>query len=180
MTHTSDLEQMNVKELNQLIINRKGKMKILSRSLYEYLKYSSSSRFVVYSISSKQYNELIALINNQDTSDIPKSIENASPILYHDYVSVKENTLVINQNGEVLYCIDEGETLKNNDRQEISSVKLDAIDDETDQFFTTETLKDIVLSYSEQEDIELHKMGGQDLKKTLSKKINRNFITSFK
>ena len=76
LINTSDLEQSNIKELNKLIINNKDEMKILSSSLYEYLKCSSYSKFIVYSISPEQYDKLKVLINNQDISDILKVIEN--------------------------------------------------------------------------------------------------------
>ncbi len=85
LANTSDLEQANVKELNKLIINNEGKIKVVSSSLYEYLSYSTYSKFIVYSISPEQYSKLLTLINNQDLPDISSIIENSSPILYHDY-----------------------------------------------------------------------------------------------
>ena len=76
-------------------------MKILSSSLYEYLKCSSYSKFIVYSISPEQYDKLKVLINNQDISDILKVIENANPILYHE--AKEKNIMVMDQNGNILY-----------------------------------------------------------------------------
>ena len=170
LINTSDLEQSNVKELNKLIINTKGKTKVLPSSLYEYLKYYSYSKFIVYSISPKQYDKLVTLINNQDISDISKVIENASPILYHDCEANEKNIMVINQNGNVIYCINEWETLKSDDEQKVTSIELNAIDDETNYLFTTETLEDIVLSFNEHKYIDPSKIQGPILKKTLFNK----------
>ena len=167
LVNTSDLEQSNVKELNKLIINNKGKIKVLSSSLYEYLKFSTYSKFIVYSISPEQYDKLETLINNQDISNVSKVIENASPILYHDHKAKEKNIMVIDQNGNVLYCINEWETLKSNDEQKIPSVELNAIDDETSHLFTTETLEDIVLSFKVHRDINPDEIQGPVLKKTL-------------
>lgn len=167
LANTADLEQSNVKELEKLIINNKDKTKVLSSSLYEYLKYSSYSKFIVYSISLEQYDRLVTLINNQDISNISKTMENAIPILYHDCEAKEKNIMVIDQDGNVLYCINECETLKSNDEQKILSVKLNDIDDETSHLFTTETLEDIVLSFNEYEHINLDEIQGSVLKKTL-------------
>lgn len=167
LANTSDLDQSNVKELNKLIINSKGETKVLSSNLYEYLKCSSFSRFIVYSISPEQYNKLVTLINNQDISDISKVMENTSPILYHDCEAKEKNIMVIDQDGNVLYCINEWETLKSNNKQNIPSVKLKNIDDETSLLFTTETIEDIVLSFNEHKYINLDEFQGPVLKKAL-------------
>ena len=169
LANTSNLEQSNVKELNKLIINNKGKTEVLSSSLYEYLNYSSYSKFIVYSISPEQYDKLVTLINNQDISDISKVMENASPILYNDCEAKEKNIMVIDQDGNVLYCINKWETLKSNDEQKIPSVELNDIDDETSHLFTTETLKDIVLSFNEYKYkyINPDEIQGPVLKKTL-------------
>ncbi len=172
LANTSDLEQSNVKELNKLIINSKGKTKVLSNNLYEYLKCSSFSKFIVYSISPEQYNNLVPLINNQDMPDIPKVMENAMPILYCDCEAEEKNIMVISQDGKVLYCINDWETLKNNNEQNIPSVNLKDIDDETNLLFTTETIKDIVLSFNEHRCINPDEFQGPVLKKALWIKIS--------
>lgn len=165
LDNTSDLEQSHVKELNKLIINRKDEIKVLSMNLYQYLNYSLYSKIIVYSISLEQYDKLITLINSKDISDISKIIGNAIPILYHDD-KIQKNIMVINQNGDVLYYINEDEILINNDGQKIPSVKLSTIDDETYCLFTTETLEDIVLSFKDYKDIV--EIEGPVLKKNLS------------
>ena len=165
LINTSDLEQSNVKELNKLIINNKDEMKILSSSLYEYLKCSSYSKFIVYSISPEQYDKLKVLINNQDISDILKVIENANPILYHE--AKEKNIMVMDQNGNILYYINEWEYLIDNNEQKMPSVELKSISDEIECLFTTETLEDIVLSFKRHEYINLDEIQGPILKKTL-------------
>ena len=121
----------------------------------------------MYSIFQEQYNKLLTLINNQDLPDISNIIENASPILYHDYKINAKNIMVINKNGNILYYINEWGSLISNDEQELSSVKLSAIDDETELLFTTETLEDIILSFNQPKYINPNDVQGPILKKTL-------------
>lgn len=170
LDNTSDLKQSNVKELNKLIINNKGKTRVLSSNLYEYLKCSSYSKFIVHSISQEQYDKLEVLINNQDTTDISKVIENACPILYHDYNEKENNTMIIDHKGNVLYFINECGNLKINDKEKISSVELNSKDDEIEHLFTTEKLEDIILSFSEHKYINPVEIQGPVLKKTLFEK----------
>ena len=167
LSNTPSLEPSRVKELDKLIINNKGKIKVLFSNLYEYLNYSTYSKFIVYSISQEQYNKLLTLINNQDLPDISNIIENASPILYHDCKTNAKNIMVINKNGNILYYINEWGSLISNDEQELSSVKLSAIDDETELLFTTETLEDIILSFNQPKYINPNDVQGPILKKTL-------------
>lgn len=165
LINTSDLEQSNVKELNKLIINNKGKIKVLSRNLYEHLRFSSVSNFIVYSVYPEQYEKLIALVGNQDVCDVSRIIGNVSPILYNK--SNNKNIMVINQYGNVLYYINEWEYLIDNNEQKMPSVELKSISDEIECLFTTETLEDIVLSFKRHEYINLDEIQGPILKKTL-------------
>ncbi len=164
---TSNLEQSNVKALDKLIINSKGKIKVSLSNLYEYLNYSTYSRFIVYSISQEQYNKLLTLISNQDLPDVSNVIENASPILYHDHKTNDKNIMIINKKGNILYYINEWGYLISNDKQELPSVELSAIDNETEYLFTTETLEDIILSFNQPKYINLSDVEGPILEKTL-------------
>ena len=165
LINTSDLDQANVKELKKVIRSSKGKMEILSRNLYEYLKFSSVSDFIVYSVSQKQYDNLIALDDNQDPYEISKIIGNINPLLYND--SNNQNIMVINNTRNILYYIDEWENLDSSNEQKISSIELSSIPDEIECLFTTETFEDIILSFKEHKHIELDKIQGPILKKTL-------------
>ncbi len=165
LINTSDLEQSNVKELNKLIINNKGKIKVLSRNLYEHLKFSSVSDFIVYSVSPEQYEKLIALVGNQDVCDVSRVIGNVNPILWNE--SNNKNIMVINQYGSVLYYINEWENLIDNNEQKMPSVELKSISDEIECLFTTETLEDIVLSFKQHEYINPDEIQGPILGKTL-------------
>lgn len=165
LINTSDLEQSNVKELNKLIINNKGKIKILSSNLYEYLNFSSISDFIVYSVSLEQYEKLVALVSNQDVCDISRIIGDVSPILYNE--SKNKNIMVINEKGNILYYINEWECLIDNTEQKMPSVELKSISDKTECLFTTETLEDIVLSLKKHKNINLDEIKGPILKKSL-------------
>lgn len=165
LTNTSDLDQSNVRELKRLIINNKGKIEVLFRTLYEYLNSFYYSKFIVYSVSSEQYDKLITLIDSQDVYDVTKVIGNVTPILYND--AKEKNIMVINQNGNVSYYINEWGFLRNCDEQKISSVELNVMNDEISCLFTTETLEDILLSFSDHEYINLNEIQDPILKKTL-------------
>lgn len=165
LIHTSDLKQSSIKELNKLIKSYKGKINVLSTNLYEYLKFFSASNFIVYYISKEQYDKLRSLIDNQDICDISKTVGKSSPILYNRVNN--QNIMVINQNGNVLYYIDEWENLKDNEDETIPSVELHDIDGEMTYLFTTETLDDILLSFKKHENIDFNKIQGPILRKTL-------------
>lgn len=164
LANTSDLEPSKVKELKELIRNNKGKLEELPNTLYEYLKfYSHYSKFIMYSISLEQYNKLAELANNQGIFDHSKLVEKANPILYHKIE--EENTMVINQQGNILSYINKWGGLESNDEAKIPPIELNAIDDETTQLFTTETLEDIILSFCVHEDIDMEQIQGPVLKK---------------
>ena len=173
LANTSDINPFNIKELNKIVINKDSKIRFLTSSLYEYLEYSSYSKFIVYSISLEQLSELETLINNQNISDILKIMKNATPILYHDYDDLEEGIKVIDPNGNVLYYISEQEILKDNKEQKIPPVELKNIDSNTNCIFTTETFEDVVLSFSKYKDINLDEIQGPILKKTIFTKNNK-------
>jgi len=163
LIYTSDLEQSNVRELSELVRSNKGKIQGLSSNLYEYLKFSSYTNFIVYSVSLEQYDKLMALIDNQASCDVPKVIGNVSPILYNE--SKNQSIMVIDPNGNVSYCISESEILKSYDEQKISSFEFNTMNDEIDCLFTTETFEDILLSFKDHEYINLDEIQGPILKR---------------
>ncbi len=149
LTNTTNLNPKNIKKLSKLIINHEGQTKVLSSTLYEYLNYSTYSNYIIYSVSKEQYQKLLMLLTNKDTSNISSIIKTATPILYHNYQANNKNILLINKNGNVLYYINERGTLISNDNQELPNVLLSAIDNKTEISFTTETLEDIILSFNQ-------------------------------
>ncbi len=171
LLNTSNLEISNIKELNNLIIyDKKDKIKTISCNLYEYLNCPISLKFIVYSISQEKYNEILKLVNNQNLSDVSNKFKNAEPILYHNSLSDDKNNMIINKNGDVLYYINKWDVLIDNDKQELPPVDLNNIDDETEHLFTTETLKDIMVSFIQNKYINTNDIQGPVLKKTLSNK----------
>ena len=168
LLNTSNLELSYIKKLNNIIIyDKKDKFKTVFCNLYEYLDRPISSKFIVYSISQEKYNEILKLINNQNSSAISNIIKNAEPILYHSSLSNEKNNMVINKNGDVLYYINKWDVLIDNDKQKLPPIELNNIDDETEYLFTTETLKDITVSFIQNKYINLNKIQGPVLKKTL-------------
>lgn len=171
LINTSDLEQSNVKKLNNLIGSNKGKIRVLSSNLYQYLKCYFYSKFIVYSISQEQYDKLTTLADNQDIFDASSYIKNVSPILYKG--AKDQKILVIDQNGNALYYINEWEHLRNDDEQKKLYIELNDIDEEIECLFTTETLEDILLSFKDYEYINLDKIQSPILERKLSGRNNR-------
>lgn len=159
-----DLEQSNVKELNALLRINENKLNVLNSSLYEYLNCSSYSKYVVYSISLEEYNKVLELVKNHEDPDIPKTLLNGCPILYHNHEINEKDIMVIDEEGNVIYYINEWETLVNND---VPFVKMSAIDEETQKIYTTETLEDIILSFGKHKSIDQNNFKGEVLKKSL-------------
>lgn len=158
--NTTDLEHSKTKELDKVIVIYDQKIKTLSSNLYDYLK-NPSKNIIVYSISLEQYNKLIATIDTKSISEIIKIKENANPILYYTD-SVNDNILVINNDGKVLYYIDENKRLRNNEIQ-MSPVNLE--EKIPTEIYTTETLEDIILSFSAHKLIDPTQIQGPVLKK---------------
>ena len=119
----------------------------------------------MYSISLEQYNKLLTLINNQGLSDIANIVYDAKPILYFNPEIDDKNIGVINKNGKILYYINECKTLVSNNKQALSFSKLNAKSDEIEYVFTTETLEDIILSFSQSKPINLNDIQGPILKR---------------
>ncbi len=169
LSNTRGLEQSSVKELDKIIINNKGKMKVLHSNLYEYLNYATCSDFIVYSLPQEQYSELLESINKKDLTNAHCDF-NADPILYYDHNANKNNIMVINKDGDILYRINEWGSLISNELQHLPSIKLSTLDDEVVRSFTTETLEDIMLSFNRNKYVKLDENQGPTLKKVISNK----------
>lgn len=167
LSNVPDLDNSKVKELSNLVIIKKDEEYILDMNLYRYLTHTPYTKRIIFSISLEQYDRLVEQIDKQDTPDISEIIKNASPILY---LKKDEKTLVINANGDVLYVFNKWDVLESNDDKKIPSVDLNDIDDETEYVYTTETLEDIVLSFSEHKCIDPSEIQGPVLKQNFSYK----------
>ena len=75
--------------------------------------------------------------------------------------------MVIDENCNVLYYLNEWEGLIEHAEQEMPSVELKSTSDNIECLFTTETLKDIVLSFKKHKNINPDEIQGPILKKTL-------------
>lgn len=165
LDNTLDIDQANVKELNEILKVSKNRIEILSSSLYEFLKFSSYTKYVVYSLPLEQYSKIVELITNSKGKGIPRTLLQASPILYHNPEEEKR-IMVLSKNGVVTYYIDDREILIDNDE----IIKLDSFDENAKQVYTTETLEDIILSFRKHKCINQSNIEGISLKKSLREK----------
>ncbi len=166
LDNTLDIDQANVKELNEILKVSKDKIEILSSSLYEFLKFSSYTKYVVYSLPLEQYRKIVELMTNSKGKGVPRTLLQASPILYHNPEEEKR-IMVLSKNGVVTYYIDDREVLIDNDE----FVKLDSFDEDAKQVYTTETFEDIILSFQKHKHIDQNKIKGVSLKKSLKDEV---------
>lgn len=165
--HTSDIDQSNVKELGRLISIRDNRVDVSPFNLYDFFNFSSSDKFIVYSISNEQYDKLRELSGEDSISNVTTIIGPATAILYHES---KESIIrLINLNKDGASYIDEYGILDcSNQMKEVTQEELNNEDEATYHLYTTETVEDVLTSYRKHEDIHLSEIQGP-LKKLVRK-----------
>ena len=162
LINTEDMEIGKNKKLDNVIrvVNNCGK--IFSCSIYTLLNLFNNDRYLVYSISQEEYDNLISLITSEK-DNIEGIINGAKGILVHDKnadfiklnIEDKDGCYYI-QNNRISY--DCGlDMITNND--------FENIDKDTLIFYTTETMEDILRSYEKHLEIDLMQVSKHVLKK---------------
>ncbi len=157
LTNTTDLDSSYQKKLDNIIIYNKGILKEINSNIYEYLNYSNYNNYIVYTLSLKEYKELLTIRDNKEIED---NILKKIPILYHNGKENPQVKLVINDNGKVLYYINKWESLIPYEKENLF-FDLSMINEQCEYVFTTETLSDIVNSFKQAKNIDLNE--GQKL-----------------
>ncbi len=164
LDNTITLDQSYLKKLDKVIRVNPERTQISRDNLYQYLEYNMQynldKTYKVYSLSLEQYQYLLELIAKQNYKDIIEIEKKAKPLIYHE--ADAKNVMIMNINGEVLYYLNEKQILENADKEcPLPTNSLNEI------VYTTETLKDLILSFEKTENFELKEMQGHVLTKTL-------------
>ena len=97
LLNTNDMKIGEIKKLNNVIKIENNHGKLLQSSIYEVLNLFKNEKFIVYSISDKQYNDLIKLIDNKKDNEVNYLKSQAQFLLINqtkDDLNIDENTLV--------------------------------------------------------------------------------------
>lgn len=164
LLHTDDIKIGQNKQLHRVVRISNDSAKVLSCNIYQMLELFDKDKFVAYTVSQKQYDNLINLINQEKIDDIKAIKGSAQGLLIHktkdDFIK-----LAIEDGCGAYYlqnnCIKYDCTL-----DKVTKDDFDNIDDDTLIFYTTETIEDILNSYKNHSEIDLEKNSGHVLKKT--------------
>lgn len=158
--NTKDLRPKENQELKRVIQIKNEKIKILSCSIYEILSLFNKDKFVVYSVSSEQYNVLTELNNIDDSKYIA---DKARGILIHqeenDYIKL------LTENEEGVYYIKDNILYYDHQTNKDRKKDLENLDEDTIIFYTTETIEDIINSYKKYPEIDLTETDKKTLKR---------------
>jgi hypothetical protein len=163
--HTNDLEIDKRKELDKVVSFKNNCGKILSCNLYEAIQLFDDTKFVVYTVTQKQYDNLVKFISEKEVENIESIIGHAEGLLVHE---AKDSVIrIVNPNIDGVYYINEYELLNYSDKlNKVTQNDFENVDQDTYILYTTETVEDIMNSYKKYADIDLSKVQGPLLKKT--------------
>lgn len=164
LLHTNDLDVGKRKELNKVIRFIKNSGEVLSCNLYEVIRFFDDIKFVVYTVTQEQYDELTKLTGQENIGDIESIIGPAQGLLVHE--SNDSLIRIVNQNAEGIYYIDEDQLLHHSDKiKRVTQDEFENVDEDTYVLYTTETVEDLMNSYKRHKEIDLSKVQGPVLRK---------------
>lgn len=164
LLHTNDLDVGKRKELNKVIKFIENSGEVLSCNLYEVIRFFDDIKFVVYTVTQEQYNELTKLTGQENIGDIESIIGPAQGLLVHE--SNDSLIRIVNPNAEGVYYIDEDQLLHHSDKiKRVTQDEFENVDEDTYVLYTTETVEDLMNSYKRNKGIDLSKVQGPVLRK---------------
>ncbi len=164
LLYTKDLEIGENKELANIIKITNNNGRVLSCSIYEALQLFDKDKFVVYSISQEQYNNLIKLISEEKIDDIKSVIGTAQGLVLHK--SEDDFIKLAIEEGCGAYYIQNNSIIYDCKLDKVTQKSFENIDNDTLIFYTTETVDDLLKSYKKHLEIDLMEIQGLTLKKT--------------
>lgn len=163
LLHTKDMKIGENKKLSNVVKIENNKGKILALTLYETIDIFDRDKFVVYSISQEQYNDLIKMIREEQSSDIKSIIGNAQGLLIH---KTKDDFIkLVIEEGCGAYYIQNNSINYDYKLDKVTLKSFEGIDEDTLIFYTTETIDDLLSSYKKHTEIDLREIQGHTLKK---------------
>lgn len=163
LLHTKDMELGTNKELTNVIKIANNNGRILSSNIYEILNLFDKDKFVVYSISQEQYNQLATLIDEEKVDEIKSIIGPEQGLIIH---KTKDDFIKLAiEEGCGAYYIQNNGVNYDISLDKVNIQSFENIDEDTLIFYTTETIKDLLISYKKHSDIDLNEVQGPVLKK---------------
>lgn len=163
LLHTKDMEIGKNKDLTNVIKIANNNGRILSCSIYEVLQLFDNDKFVVYSISQEQYNNLTNLIGEEKIDDIKSIIGPEQGLVIH---RTKDDFIKLAiEEGCGAYYIENNSICYDHQIDKVTKDDFENIDEDTLIFYTTETIEDLLNSYKKHSEIDLRQIQGPVLKK---------------
>lgn len=159
LMYTEDLDTSKRKKLDNVITVENNNIKILACDLYEFIRVCNYIKFVIYTITPAQHEELIKYIRGESVADFESIVKNAVALLVHD--SNNSVMKIVNPNVAGLYYLDEYGLLQYSDKmKKVTFNRMKKIEANSVVLYTTETLADLMDSYKKHERIDLSKFSG--------------------
>ena len=163
LVNTSDMIIGKNRKLNNVVRYSNNEAKVLSCSIYGILQIFDNDKFVVYSISEEQYNNLTRLIVGGKKDNIKSVIGQAQGLLTH---KEKDGVLKLATEEDKGAYYFKNNSIRYDDKLEkIKEDDFVNIDEETLIFYTTETIQDLMNSYKEHSEIDLRQIQTPVLKR---------------
>lgn len=163
LVNTNDMVIGENKKLNNVVRYLNNEAKVLSCGIYEILQIFDNEKFVVYSVSLEQYNNLIKLISEGKKDDIKSVTGQAQGLLTH-----KKKDGVIKLAVEVgigAYYLKNNNISYDCELEKLTKEDFENIDEDMLVFYTTETTQDLMNSYKKYSEIDLRELGESSVKK---------------
>ena len=161
--NTNDMIIGGNRKLNNVIRFSNTEARVLSCSIYDILQLFDNEKFVVYSISLEQYNNLIKLVDEGKKEDIKSATKHAIGLLTH-----KEKDGVIKfakEDGTGAYYLKKNSISYDDKLEKVTKNDFENLDEDTLIFYTTETIDDLMNSYKKYSEIDLRELGESSIKK---------------
>lgn len=168
LSRTSDMEIGKCRPLTNIIKKSNNDFKVMSGSIYKVFELFDSDIFVIHNISEDQYAKILKSISDGRVSDIDSIVSDAKALAVH---KTKEDFILLSANkARGTYYINNNKLCCDFGLPEVSEEDFRNINENAYIFYTTETIEDILKSYTTYEDIDLDKEQAAVLKKVKNNK----------
>ena len=163
LLNTSDMIIGKNRKLNNVVRYSNNEAKVLQCSIYGILQLFDNEKFVVYSISDEQYNNLTKLISEGKKETIKSLIGQAKCLLTHR----EKNSVIKLAIEEVpgVYYFKNNSIIYDEQLGKVIDDDFKNLDEDTLVFYTTETIDDLMNSYKKYPEINLRELGESSIKK---------------
>lgn len=161
--NTSDMVVGENKKLNNVVRYLNGDCRVLSCNIYDILQIFDNDKFVVYSVSLEQYNDLIKFISEEKKEDIKSIVSNAQDLLIH---RAKNDVIKLAVEVDIGAYYFKNNSIDYDDKLEkVTKDDFENVDEDTLIFYTTETIQDLMNSYKKYSEIDLKSYEEFEVKK---------------